>query len=119
MNWDCHEHHYIVEWKNTKSITRRMFQNIKIYNQLFIRLLIIIIGISVAFYFLQKNLIYTAIFSFFIIIVFLIELYLYLKNAFLFYDKTIKAILQNDFSSDFSKHQSIENYQSLFTLYNY
>lgn len=96
-----------------------MFQNIKIYTQLFIRLIIVILGVSVAFYFLQKNLIYTAIFSFFIIVVLLIELYLFLKNAFLFYNKTIQAILQNDFSADFSKHKSIENYEGLFTLYNH
>ncbi len=96
-----------------------MFQNIKIYNQLFVRLLVVILGVSLAFYFVQKSLIYTAVFSFFIIFVLLIELYLYLKNAFLFYDKTIQAILQNDFSADFSKHKSIENYQSLFHLYNH
>ncbi|UPT71735.1 MAG: ATP-binding protein [Flavobacterium sp. JAD_PAG50586_2] len=33
------------------------------------------------------------------------------------YDRTIASILQNDFSSDFSKHKSYENYKSLFQLY--
>lgn len=95
-----------------------MFSSFKIYNQLFIRLLIIVFGIGVSFYLLEKNLIYTAIFSFFIVSILLIELYLYVKNAFLLYDKTIEAILQNDFSADFSKHKSFRNYESLFKLFN-
>lgn len=95
-----------------------MFSSFKIYNQLFIRLLIIVFGIGVSFYLLEKNLIYTAIFSFFIVSILLIELYLYIKNAFLLYDKTIEAILQNDFSADFSKHKSFRNYESLFKLFN-
>lgn len=94
-----------------------MFQSFKIYNLLFIRLLVIIIGAGIAVYLLQKGLIYTAVFSFFILFLLLIELYFYVKNAFLFYDKTIQAILQNDFSADFSKHKSFKNYTSLFKLY--
>jgi two-component system nitrogen regulation sensor histidine kinase NtrY len=95
-----------------------MFSSFKIYNQLFIQLLIIVFGIGVSFYLLEKNLIYTAIFSFFIVSILLIELYLYVKNAFLLYDKTIEAILQNDFSADFSNHKSFRNYESLFKLFN-
>ncbi|MBG6188312.1 sensor histidine kinase [Flavobacterium sp. CAN_S2] len=33
------------------------------------------------------------------------------------YDRTITSILQNDFTSDFSKHKSYQNYSSLFKLY--
>ena len=94
-----------------------MFQSFKIYNQLFIRLLVIIIGVGIAVCLLQKGLIYSSFFSCFIIFLLLIELYWYIKNAFLFYDKTIQAILQNDFSADFSKHKSFKNYTSLFKLY--
>ena len=94
-----------------------MFQSFKIYNQLFIRLLVIIIGFGIAVCLLQKGLIYSSVFSCFIIFLLLIELYWYIKNAFLFYDKTIQAILQNDFSADFSKHKSFKNYTSLFKLY--
>ena len=35
----------------------------------------------------------------------------------MFYDKTIKAILNDDFSSDFSRHSTHNNYKSLFKLY--
>lgn len=47
----------------------------------------------------------------------ILELHFFIKNTFLFYDKTIQSILQDDFSADFSKHQSHENYKSLFELY--
>ncbi len=33
------------------------------------------------------------------------------------YDRTIASILQNDFTSDFSKHKSYRNYSNLFKLY--
>lgn len=94
-----------------------MFESLKIYNQLFIRLLVIILGAGIAIYLLQKDLIYTSIFAWFVFLLLLIELYYYLKNAFVFYDKTIQAILQNDFSADFSKHKSYTNYGNLFQLY--
>lgn len=94
-----------------------MFQSFRIYNQLFIRLIVVIVGVGIAVYLLQKGLIYSSVFSCFIIFLLLVELYWYIKNAFLFYDKTIQAILQNDFSADFSKHKSFKNYTSLFKLY--
>jgi len=47
----------------------------------------------------------------------LAEIYFYIRNIFQFYDRTISAILSNDFSADFSKHSSFENYKSLFKLY--
>lgn len=47
----------------------------------------------------------------------IVEIYFYVKNAFLLYDRTIASILQNDFSSDFSKYKSYQNYSNLFQLY--
>ena len=44
-------------------------------------------------------------------------MYFYVKNAFSVYDRTITSILQNDFTSDFSKHKSYQNYSNLFKLY--
>ena len=44
-------------------------------------------------------------------------MYQYIRNAFLIYDKTIASILEKDFSSDFSKHKSQDNYAKLFKLY--
>ena len=60
-----------------------MFQSLKIYNQLFIRLLVILVGVVLSFYLLQKELVYSAVFSFFVVVLLVFELYRYLKNAFL------------------------------------
>ncbi|CAM4031964.1 ATP-binding protein [Flavobacterium antarcticum] len=94
-----------------------MLSNVKIYNQIFIRILLILLGFGAAFLLLQRSLIYTSAFIGFVVLLIIIELYFYLKNAFLFYDKTINAILNKDFSADFSKHKSFQNYSRLFQLY--
>ena len=95
-----------------------MLANFKIYNQIFVRVLLILLGFGGVFYLLQKSLLYTAILTAFLAFLFIVELYFYIKNAFLFYDKTINAILNKDFSADFSKHKSFQNYHRLFQLYN-
>ena len=74
-------------------------------------------GFAAVFFLLQGSLMYTSIFIGFIVLLFIVELYFYQKNAFLFYDKTINAILNKDFSADFSKHKSFRNYNKLFELY--
>ncbi|GLB51429.1 hypothetical protein NBRC110019_04680 [Neptunitalea chrysea] len=48
----------------------------------------------------------------------LLEIYSYINSAFNFYERTIDAILQNDFSADFSVYKNGHNYTSLFKLYN-
>lgn len=94
-----------------------MFRIQKIYHSLFIRLLLILCSIGLSIFFFYKDLDYTGLFSTFISFLLLVEIYFFLRNAFLLYDRTIASILQNDFSSDFSKHRSYENYKSLFQLY--
>lgn len=94
-----------------------MLGSLKIYNQLFIRLIVILIGFGFTTYLFQIKLFYTSLFLGLLVFLLVLELYLYLKNAFQFYDKTIQAILQSDFSADFSKHNSFSNYKSLFKLY--
>jgi two-component system, NtrC family, nitrogen regulation sensor histidine kinase NtrY len=94
-----------------------MFASFKIYNQLFIRLMLILMVFVCGVYLFQKELFYTSVFIGLITFLLIVETYFYLKNAFLFYDKTIQAILQNDFSADFSKHKSFTNYKNLFQLY--
>ncbi|MFT5754287.1 MAG: two-component system nitrogen regulation sensor histidine kinase NtrY [Flavobacterium sp.] len=89
----------------------------KIYNQLFIRILILLTAFGITFYIYQKGLVYTAVFCVFILFLAIIEMYLFIKSAFLLYDRTIASILENDFSSDFSKHKSFDNYKRLFKLY--
>ena len=89
----------------------------KIYNQLFIRLVLILLLIGLCFWLFSKNMQYSAIFCGFIIILMLIEVYSFIKRIFIFYDKTINAILHNDFSADFSKQYQSKNYKNLYKLY--
>lgn len=94
-----------------------MFKNQKIYQLLFLRLLFVLCSVGLSVFFFSKDLRYTGFFIGFLSFLLLVEIYFFLKNAFLLYDRTIASILQNDFSSDFSKHASYENYKSLFQLY--
>jgi two-component system, NtrC family, nitrogen regulation sensor histidine kinase NtrY len=94
-----------------------MFSNQKIYHLLFFKLVLILISIGLSMFLFSKDLLYSGFFVVFTSFLLLIEIYFFIKNAFLMYDRTIASILQNDFSADFSKHKSYENYTSLFQLY--
>jgi two-component system nitrogen regulation sensor histidine kinase NtrY len=94
-----------------------MFKSWKTYNLLFVRLIFILSVAGISIYLFQKELVFTAVFGLFMVFLLVFEMYLYLKNAFLLYDRTIASILQNDFTSDFSKHKSYQNYSNLFKLY--
>lgn len=89
----------------------------KHYNAIFFRMILVVIGMAMAGFLFQKGLIFTSLFVVLVALLLLLELYAFVKNTFLFYDRTIHAILNNDFSADFSKHKSFENYQQLFKLY--
>ncbi len=94
-----------------------MYKSLKTYHHLFFRLILILSCIIISIFIFQKGLIFSATFGFLITFLFILEMYFYLKNAFLVYDRTITSILQNDFTSDFSKHKSYQNYSNLFKLY--
>jgi two-component system, NtrC family, nitrogen regulation sensor histidine kinase NtrY len=89
----------------------------KLYHWLFLRLFFIVSLIGLGFAVFKNDLVYTSFFCVFVTAILLVELFWFINNAFVFYDKTISAILNNDFSADFSKHKSVENYKSLFQLY--
>lgn len=86
-------------------------------NAIFFRLFAILLAVLICFSLFRSNLTYTSLFVFVVVILLTLELHFFIKSTFLFYDKTIQSILQNDFSADFSKHKSHENYASLFELY--
>lgn len=94
-----------------------MFTSWKIYQLLFIRLIFILSVAGISLFLFQKGLVFATVFGLLILFLLMIEMYLYVKNAFLLYDRTIASILQNDFTSDFSKHKSYQNYSNLFKLY--
>ena len=94
-----------------------MFKFLKIYQLLFLRLIFILSVAGISIFLFQKGLVFTAVFGLFMVFLLIVEMYFYVKNAFLLYDRTIASILQNDFTSDFSKHKSYQNYSNLFKLY--
>jgi len=94
-----------------------MFKNIKLYHHLFFRLLLILFSVSLSVFLFSRGLLYSSFFLGFVALLLLAEVFLFIRNAFLFYDRTIASILQGDFSSDFSKHKSQLHYKSLFQLY--
>ena len=94
-----------------------MLRTLQTYKLLFLRLIFIVIGIELSLYFFRIGLLFTGIFA--LCMVFLLgrEMYFYVRNMVLIYNKTISSILQDDFSSDFSKHKFNSTYNELFTLY--
>ncbi|KAF2338463.1 sensor histidine kinase [Flavobacterium tistrianum] len=94
-----------------------MLRTLQTYKLLFLRLTFIVIGIELSLYFFRIGLLFTGVFG--LCMVFLLgrEMYFYVRNMVLIYNKTISSILQDDFSSDFSKHKFNSTYNELFTLY--
>lgn len=50
-------------------------------------------------------------------LVMLFEMYFYVKNQLLFYDRTLLSILQKDFSTNFPEENKKDNFESLYRLY--
>ncbi len=94
-----------------------MFRSLKTYQLLFLRLIFILSVAGISIFIFQKGLLFSALFGLLVLFLLIVEMYFYIKKAFLIYDRTITSILQNDFTSDFSKHKSYHNYSSLFKLY--
>ena len=94
-----------------------MFKTFQTYKLLFLRLILIVGMIEVSIYFFKKELIFTGVFGLFIVFLLVREMYFYVRNFVLLYDKTIASILQNDFTSDFSNHKFNKSYNDLFQLY--
>jgi nitrogen fixation/metabolism regulation signal transduction histidine kinase len=94
-----------------------MVKTFQTYKMLFLRLILIVIGIEASIYFFKIDLIFTGVFGLFIVFLMIREMYFYVRNFVQLYDKTIASILQNDFTSDFSKHKFNKSYNDLFQLY--
>lgn len=94
-----------------------MFKALKTYKLLFLRLIAIVVVIEISIYFFKIGLIFTAVFGLFFVFLLIREMYFYIRNFVMLYDKTIASILQNDFTSDFTKHKFNKSYDDLFLLY--
>ncbi|MFB3389318.1 PAS domain-containing sensor histidine kinase [Flavobacterium sp. LAR06] len=94
-----------------------MFKTFQTYKLLFLRLILIVGVIEISIYFFKTELLFTGVFGLFIVFLLVREMYFYVRNFVLLYDKTIASILQNDFTSDFSNHKFNKSYNDLFQLY--
>lgn len=94
------------------------FKTLHTYQFVFLRLCCLTLLIGVTLYVYLKGYTFTSILGCLIIVLLLIELYGYLQKVTNFHDKTITAILNNDFSSDLSNSAGMSNYPNLIKLYN-
>lgn len=92
-------------------------KSFKTYHQFLIRILIILIVVVFSAFCFYKEIYHTALSIIVVALLLFAELYLFTKRSFLVYERTISAMLQDDFSSDFSHHKSYNNYKNLFRLY--
>lgn len=82
-----------------------------------VRIGLILLAIISCFYLYQHQYFYTTFLVFVLILLLSLELFTYLNTIFEFYNRTILAILNNDFSADFKNKKDQKFYKNLFALY--
>ncbi len=92
-------------------------KNWKFYNALFVRVVFIMALFLCSALLFYKGFKYNAILVSVFVLIFLFEMYFFVKNQLLFYDKTINSILHNDFSAHFPEENKKDNFNSLYLLY--
>ncbi|MFW0737675.1 sensor histidine kinase [Flavobacterium sp. T12S277] len=92
-------------------------KNWKFYNALFARVLLVMIPFFFCVFLIYKMFYYNALLVGFVVLLLLAEMYFFVKNQSLFYDKMLLSILQNDFSSNFPEEHKTDNFRNLFLLY--
>ncbi len=91
---------------------------LSIHQNIFLQIVALLAAISISGIAFFNNLIYTALFFALLTLLLLIALFSKINDTFYFYEKTINAILNNDFTADFNQKSQSGNYRLLFTLYN-
>ncbi|PWB22070.1 sensor histidine kinase [Flavobacterium sp. HTF] len=92
-------------------------KNWKFYNALFARVLFLMMLFFFCFFLFYIGYKYNAILVGVFALIMLSEMYFFMKNQLLFYDKTVLSILQNDFTANFSEENKKGNFQNLYLLY--
>lgn len=92
-------------------------KNWKFYNALFLRVLFVMILFLFCVFLIYKMFYYNALLVGFFVVVMLFEMYFYVKNRLLFYDRTLLSMLQKDFSTNFPEENKKGNFQTLYLLY--
>lgn len=94
-----------------------MFKSSSIFISVFIRFLLVLGLLVTIVYLLTNKLYFTSILLVLITLLVFIESLYSVQRYFSFYDKTLTAILNNDFSADFSKIKKKNSYASLLSVY--
>ncbi len=92
-------------------------KNWKFYNALFIRVIFVMALFLCSALLFYKGFRFNAILVSVFVLIFLFEMYFFVKNQLLFYDKTINSILHDDFSAHFPEEHKRDNFNSLYLLY--
>ncbi|WP_125719012.1 sensor histidine kinase [Flavobacterium ustbae] len=92
-------------------------KNWKFYNALFIRVVFVMALFLCSALLFYKGFQFNAILVGAFVLIFLFEMYFFVKNQLLFYDKTINSILHDDFSTHFPEEYKKDNFSSLYLLY--
>lgn len=92
-------------------------KNWKFYNTLFVRVLFVMILFFFCVILIYKMFYYNALLIGVLAIVMLIEMYFFIKNQLLFYDRTLLSMLKNDFTTNFPEENKKDNFKSLYLLY--
>lgn len=92
-------------------------KNWKFYNALFVRVLFVMMLFLFCGLLIYKMFYYNAFLVGFFVVVMLFEMYFYVKNRLLFYDRTLLSMLQKDFSTNFPEENKKDNFKSLYLLY--
>ncbi|MXO03470.1 MULTISPECIES: PAS domain-containing sensor histidine kinase [Flavobacterium] len=92
-------------------------KNWKFYNALFVRVVFVMALFLCSALLFYKGFRFNGILAGVFVLIFLFEMYFFVKNQLLFYDKTIHSILHDDFSAHFPEEHKRDNFNSLYQLY--
>lgn len=84
---------------------------------MFVRVIFVMVLFLCSALLFYKGFRYNAILVGAFVLIFLFEMYFFVKNQLSFYDKTINSILHNDFSTHFPEEHKKGNFNSLYSLY--
>lgn len=92
-------------------------KNWKFYNALFTRVLFVMMLFFFCSFLIFKMFYYNAFLVGCFGVLMLFEMYFFVKNRLLFYDRTLISMLQKDFSTNFPEENKKDNFKNLYLLY--
>lgn len=92
-------------------------KNWKFYNALFARVLFVMMLFFFCSFLIFKMFYYNAFLVGCFGVLMLFEMYFFVKNRLLFYDRTLISMLQKDFSTNFPEENKKDNFKNLYLLY--